>query len=255
MNVLVVDWDFFFPVTYPGDEPGSPDWQLWDWGHDETRHAGLFLDFIWYSRAAGFIRAGRALPSMDGTQRDFWRRFRFTKHASLYVAESNALAADRRVLDGATSVWLYDAHHDSGYQGENSLGAVHQRRGYICEDWMLAYWARGAETHMRYPQHRVNAFEREPHPWLEHRGLDRKFDDGQPNPVLFSRVFLCRSGVWVPSWCDRDFEEFVETCPVRRKVGIPDGFPADRNFKIDEAHTMARLIDEQIARLHDEQAS
>jgi hypothetical protein len=46
-------------------------------------------------------------------------------------------------------------------------------------------------------------------------------DNGQAPNVVFDAVFVCRSGAWVPSWCDEQFGVFLEACPVSRRAEIP----------------------------------
>ncbi len=38
-------------------------------------------------------------------------------------------------------------------------------------------------------------------------------DDGRPVPGMFDTVFACRSGGWVPAWCDDQWQQFIDTFP------------------------------------------
>lgn len=41
----------------------------------------------------------------------------------------------------------------------------------------------------------------------------QRVDDGDPIAEEFDTVFVCRSGAWVPPWCDGQFEEFLDAAP------------------------------------------
>ncbi|MCX9190083.1 hypothetical protein C3Y87_01375 [Carbonactinospora thermoautotrophica] len=212
MNLLVVDWDYFFP--FEQDEAGPA---LYDWGHFETPY---HLEEVWRDRALDFLLCDRPLPGTTGRERRFWSRFRLTPGAVLYYADSNALAWDPRVRAGVRAVWLYDAHHDCGY-GSADSGAAGQVR---CDDWMCAYHRPGAELRVRYPRWRAHAMWSEPEPRVP---VDRRVDDEAPVRVVFDRVFVCRSGAWTPPWLDEAFFAFLRAAPAARRVNL-DGVRARR---------------------------
>lgn len=271
-NLLVIDWDYFFPrpdlslSSYVDLNPTGRDADdqfsyvrtafLYDWGHQES---DLFINAIWTVRAAEFRRMGldlptiydRAVSSPDVGEdarfvygwREFRERFKLAANARLYVADSNtwagALLPDGNVdglsdaftddQDRFDSVWLYDAHHDSGYSVKSVENFI-TRGHYNCEDWMLIHQLRGSELHWRYPR------------WLDvkygspkTRGLElewqRDGDNNEPD-VEFTDVFVCRSGAWVPPWCDDDFTRFVSAFenplryrPVEESIVLEDISP------------------------------
>lgn len=190
MNLLVVDWDFFFPI----DEVAM------DWGH---REAPIFLDMVWGSRAAYFVLKDEPLPGTSGEERTFWSRVKLTRSAVVHYAESNvqalSLALSRRVRRG-DAVYLFDAHHDTGY-GRMKPGE------FTCENWMIPYITKGCDVRMIYPAWKWPvALDLEPEPMLP---LDRSGDTGAVPPVTFGAVFVCRSGAWVPPWLDDAFMAFL----------------------------------------------
>lgn len=230
-NLLVVDWDYFFPNPAENGEPRS--W-LYDWGH---REAPLFIDFMWGVRAAAFMAAGQPLPQCAGFEQ-FWGRFRIPDDVPLFYADSNATAGllGPEIFDDEQlhQVWLYDAHHDCGYERMPPEQWLEANR-YTCEDWMLKphlLW--GAELHVRYPQWRSRALELEPVPLVP---VDRQIDDGGPVDVDFAGVFLCRSGAWVPSWCDSQFEKFLQVFPGRDRANL-DGVQM-REFNLEAVQAEA----------------
>lgn len=191
MLLLSVDWDFFFPNPLDGGKCSGEEALLYDWGHRESR---FFVETIWPIRAAGFERAGRPLPVVEEGWRSFWSRFTFAPRVKLFVAESHSFAADRRVKRGVTGVLNFDAHHDCGY-------SERWPAELDCGNWMLAY---DCPKQVRYPRWRVGA---EGKPLVP---VDLVKDDGSPIRAPIGRVFVCRSGAWVPPWCDTDFECFVQ---------------------------------------------
>lgn len=204
MNALVVDWDFFFHI--------DPDW---NWGCHEDLDP-LIQQALWRERYESFEGE---VPEAEGYD-DFWQRFRFLLGAPMYLAESNkyaaiALSMHFKLNIKDVGIWLFDQHHDCGYDGANSI--VKATEKLSCEDWLIPIcFQQGGNknnVHVVYPDHREDAFEVEPEPYFK---LDRKFLGSISQvdlPPYFDMVFVCRSGAWVPPWCDAQFKKFYEACP------------------------------------------
>lgn len=235
--LLVVDFDFFFPRPPSNSKEG---FYLYDWSHRENE---LFIDMLWTPRAETFIRNNMPLPGVKDWQ-GFWERFDITPDAKVYTDESNAGAINPEVEKGVSQVWLYDAHHDAGYDKETV--AKSRETGYwSCDDWMAMYADRlGVKNlHARYPLHRVDAFQEEPKPVIAR--LDRKFDDPAEETPTFGKVFVCRSGAWVPPWCDDEYHQFLAELD-REKVELRP--LVERSFDLEKAKASAKAIDEMMAR-------
>lgn len=243
-NLLVVDWDYFFPTP-----EGDPDATLeqafmYDWGHSEK----TIGDWIWSVRAAGFDKAGWPRPGMNDEWKTFWDRFDFDEDAILYYANSNALAAAdevrHHIAPRTQVVWLYDAHHDSGY-GTRTVKEIEESGRVYCDDWMIGYQLfEQSELHVRYPRWKPWAMDVEMGPDIE---VDRQVDDFKPNPVLFHAVFVCRSDGWVPPWCDEDFQTFIQSCPTVNELYCLDD-KASEPREWDEAHVAQHIEAEKMAR-------
>jgi hypothetical protein len=238
-NLLVIDYDFWFPN--PLEAGTVRDWEemsLYDWGHAET---AIFLsNTLWTVRAGQFLQNGLPLPQVtvpEGGWAEFWKRFRFSDDAYLEYADSNMYAGQMTPGEGQgpwESIVLFDAHHDSGYNID-SVETWLERGRYSCEDWMVYQHVLGCDDlTVRYPTWKpAGPEERLPD------GMPTKqmVDDGQPLDTVFDAVFICRSGAWVPPWCDRGFLDLVNACPV-------DGLQADeeqldRQFSLADAQQMA----------------
>lgn len=146
--------------------------------------------------------------------------------------------------DGWEEVWLFDAHHDSGYKATRSLKQFVERGTMSCEDWMLNHTTQGSKLRVRYPAWRATAdgslYDCEPGPAVE---VDRAVDDGRPVGGWFDAVYVCRSGTWVPPWCDNAFEDFIEG--VEASLGmqwIDEEFPRYREWDERAAREQHELM-------------
>jgi len=224
-----VDWDYFFHDKL-GEE--GPDFLLYDWSHKETP---FYTNSLWEIRASNFLRYGLKLPQTTGEERSFWAHFKFSKKAELYYAESHSFAALPSISQGVTEVWSFDAHHDTGYGKELPLGRI------TCENWFSYYRSLGADRlHLRYPRWKSLAMVEEPS-----IPLDRNFADlSEVKGIVFRRIFICRSGAWVPSWLDAGFEGFIKSCPVRKKTCLERGeMLSPRKFDLGAAKKMAQPLE------------
>lgn len=111
-TLLSVDWDFFFPNPFDGARMPGENLLLWDWN---KRESPFHIETIWTSRAAGFLANGLPLPQLHPSHTIFARRFRFSPHTKLYLAESHSQAVRPEIRLGVNRVMSFDAHHDCGY--------------------------------------------------------------------------------------------------------------------------------------------
>lgn len=212
-NILVVDFDYFFPNPLEAGEVLDGISGLYDWGH---REAPFFIEGIWPIRASQFLAAGLPLPRAVVPE-GWWSRFRLTQQPTLLLCDSNAHAGNLLPDGPIGQVWLFDAHHDAGYGATPQEGLQKwngHRSSLNCEDWMLNLYHGGADLHMRYPQWRANGMDMEPEPAVP---VDRAVDDLAPLDIRFHTVLMCRSGAWVPSWCDPDFTALADAYPGRQR--------------------------------------
>lgn len=247
-NLLVVDFDYFFPNKLEAGEYEDRELFLYDWSHDESK---MLTDWIWHTRAAAFETAGLPLPQVNDEWRTFASRFKLSDECMVTYADSNAYAGlctpgDEEEYEGPwEQVWLYDAHHDCGYHVDSYDDWTVQFRlnglAFSCEDWMLVHQMRGSELHYRWPQWQnfYNKGKLKYPPGVE---LDAAVDGMAPD-VEFDHVFICRSGGWVPSWCDTQFFAFLDTWPVREVEEVAECTPRvlDKEAVAVEVEAVRRL--------------
>ncbi|WP_412538516.1 hypothetical protein R8Z50_21995 [Longispora sp. K20-0274] len=221
-RLLVVDFDFFFPNPHTAGDTTEASWALFDWGQQENL---LFRELIWPHRAALLDAWGVPLPRCEGYG-GFWDRFEFTT-STLFVADSNSYAAQPPLHDPDEvfdEVVLFDAHHDAGYHPDRGFDAFREGRFEAdCGEWTLEHHRLGSAIRMFYPPWRHRWAQLEPAPAIP---VVRATDPGGPMGT-FDAVFACRSGCWVPPWCDDQWAEllldFKQTVPGGRVVTVdPD---------------------------------
>lgn len=213
LRLLSVDFDAFFPTG----ETRKDEWQLWDWGGHDEDFPWYLSTSIWATRAATFTQANKPLPKTDGKEREFWPRVTFQPHAQLYFADTHALGAHEEVMQGVTEVVNYDAHHDCGYKPLKAY-ASRTRLRYDCGSWLLPYaLVNKAKVRVIYPAWKPHAMTKEPDPVIP---AERVVDPGGPIEGAFDRVFVCRSGAWVPPWVEDAFWEFLDACPLATRTDL-----------------------------------
>jgi hypothetical protein len=251
-SLLVIDWDYFFPNALEGGF-NHFDPYLFDWGHAESRFC---IDMVWSSRAAMFGLANLPLPEVEPSWKTFPERFNLSEDAVVYIGDSNVWSGNLSDSEGDpfADVWLYDAHHDSGY-GVESFGAwltkhSNEQGGisFSCEDWMLVHHMQGAALHWRFPTWH-ESFKGRLHNdkctpecdregvahgpfWPEGVDLDARVDDLEPVEEEFDTVYICRSGAWVPPWEDHKFERFYTSWD--RDIEQLDNESLIRNFDTEQ---------------------
>jgi hypothetical protein len=196
---------------------------LFDWQHSEDRQ----MPWLWLIRGAPFVQNHLPLPGVDVPE-GWWDRFNIAPGARCEVSDSNmysGVADGQQIFD---HVWLFDAHHDLYRFKEPDEARDFYRKGTVtCEDWMWVHWAQGSKLHWRWPRWFTygKKMRREIPGWV---GCDARKDDLGKLDMVFDTVSICRSGAWVPPWCDADFEKFYTSCPA--DIVQVDSGPLVREF-------------------------
>lgn len=247
MKLLVVDWDYFFPnpMAAGGDPP--EDWGLYDWQHRENP---FMSQEIWSIRGAGFLFHDRELPVVKDYQ-GFWDRFTFRDDAMVLYGDSNLhgmslnpypIVEDAVEGEPWEKVTLFDAHHDCGYGGTYEEWVENDT--VTCENWMLCHYQKGSKLEVIHPPWRVQVEGIEPEPVVP---VERRIDTGGPVDDVFDAVYICRSGAWVPSWCDDQFTAFVDELGAHEDIGMVVEHPFNewnhpRPDALEEARKQAAMM-------------
>ncbi|MFE6779662.1 hypothetical protein [Streptomyces sp. NPDC057702] len=88
MDLLVVDWDYFFPTPTAGGPLGDhPELYAWP-----VREDAVHVEAIWLKRLRAFEDAGVTLPRCQRYE-GFWNRFTIAPDATVFYVDSNAWAS------------------------------------------------------------------------------------------------------------------------------------------------------------------
>jgi len=242
LNVLSVDWDYFFPDLIP-----------YDWGHKEVP---FFKEAIWSLRASNrnLFTGAYALDEVSPRGLEsFWEKFSLDGVTFLSITDSHVdLAFILRELSfGPYDIYNCDQHHDLGY----SYG---QPSGYDCGNWAYRVLQHEVESlkvnsyNLIYPSWRL---ERPEH--LEMESVDSRvkiFYEIPKDLPSFDFVFICRSSAWTPSWADNHWLQFIHWWSDHYKTLYFTSFREEfvekaRYPNIAEAHVLKRDAEKELAEL------
>lgn len=197
MNVLSVDWDYFFPNS-----------GAYDWGFCESHP--FMMEMVWGHRVASRnMRHPERSAVTEMRARGFegfWEKIQFSNEPMLVIAESHKelhMVLDQYIR--ADSVINFDAHHDIAYRSNKGAldcgsWASHAFKDKLFKKYELVY----PEWRKEQPESN-NIFTFAPKKLQE----NTKVHYGMPNLPKFGAVFICRSSSWTPSWCDDKWLEFI----------------------------------------------
>jgi len=192
MNVLSVDWDYFFPNTVQ-----------FDWGH---RESPLYMDMLWTLRVHD-VSLGTEKSVLDilvpdeKLLKDFWKRVCPKEPDILAITESHADLFRILKTIGNAEVYNFDAHHDLYYNG--SLPKKPE-----CGSWAGHALKKGMISKYKiiFPPWRKSTIENIPSDWENKMVQMIEIPKQLPK---FDVVFICRSSAWTPSWSDDKWLEFI----------------------------------------------
>jgi hypothetical protein len=210
INVLSVDWDYFFPAL-----------DGFDWGHSETNP--LFAQIIWATRPGSqdLFTKERAIDVVHPHVYvyEFWLKTIINNHKPsprLCIAESHKdiMAWLKELRVRKANVTNFDAHHDMGYKGYGFDTKV--RPPVDCGNWARVGIDSGAIGSYRlvYPSWRKRKSEggegtRQDPPFTVKYGDPVTVQYEPPLAQAYDLIFICRSSSWTPSWSDDKWLEFI----------------------------------------------
>ena len=223
--VLSVDFDFFVKEK-----------DSYDWSHSES--SPMFLNEIWAIRAMNLINSGidpfkevGVVGSPVDLPSDLeilgWK---FKKNVEVSIAESHASAYHLLKDSENLEIVNIDAHHDIFY---------HQKAKLDCGNWIfhLAKEGRVNKVTVVYPLWRKDEDSDYPSneamTEMEKLGVkvDVVYGISETYARTVSKIFIARSGCWVPPWVDDDFFYFVGAWMSKAKKMRLWGYDSVENFR------------------------
>jgi len=207
-NVISLDFDFWLEM---------PEFENYDWGF---REAPFFMDYIWAMRAMDALARGVDLREQINLPKDEPHPAEFLKllmdrklnvvRNSVAISESHVMAYKWFVRLKDLHIIHIDAHHDFGYaSGMRQLN---------CDNWVKYLVAKGKvkKITLIYPKWRlrqVNEWENGGIEAAEKLGVEVDvcygLEESLPRDLKIRKMFICRSGAWVPPWMDEKFLSIV----------------------------------------------
>jgi len=190
MNILSIDWDYFFPDVIP-----------YDWGHKES---GIFYEMAWHWRPGNRnlitneIALDTVVPSKERLK-DFWKKVCPKTSKFLIIAESHLDILQIGKIFKESTIWNFDQHHDLCYGDK-------QPTKPDCGSWAGHLIKEGviSEYNVVYPEWRKQEPENIPEIKANY------YYEIPENLPEFDIVFICRSYAWTPTWADPEWIKFIE---------------------------------------------
>lgn len=210
--ILSIDFDFFVE-----EDPKL------DLGHGE--HHPIFFEVLWAIRDLEWKKPVRKLLPWSGpTVPEFHRNVSdwFCTVAPRWSCSAESHSGIIKLLDEPCDVINFDAHHDVHY------GTVPSSERFVnCGNW--ASWGMGQglirNYTVVYPDWRRKFEERFPLQttatklfWSEFVARHERLNDYRR---YTTKIFLCRSGAWVPPCYDRRFNQLSNLFLKGKKFRIP----------------------------------
>lgn len=222
MNILSIDWDFFFP-----------DFSGFDWGADDDTHPHI-EEFIWYTRFYNRnYSTGQYAYQLRPKFESFleWIKGRVNFDRALITDSHKSIL---KAIKPGAAVWNFDQHHDAGYYREKGIPKVFDSGNWALHSYIEKY-------NLIYPEWR-KVF-KEPSSDLVEYGVSY-WGDEVVIPRRFDILFICRSGAWTPPWCDRWWIEFVH---AMRSMFYTKGCTVDAELDVLEPRKFDELKAAELA--------
>lgn len=194
MNILSIDWDYFFP-----------DNTAFDWSMDDQQF--IFYETIWPIRWSNRNLITKKFakdvyhPDLQLLNGFLDKILINSNPAMLSIAETHSDI--QHLIDlfpAKVSIYNFDQHHDIYYQ---NLRTKFLNPG----NWVSYFFDRIESYHLYYPAWRKS----NPEHTDKRLNYTTSISYDIPNdPPEFQMVFICRSAPWTPSWSDHHWIEFIE---------------------------------------------
>jgi len=244
MNILSIDWDYFFPDNF-----------VFDWQFQDNNK--IYCEIIWPIRWSNRNLFDHKIIAKDIYHPDlqllngFLDKILINSYPSMLVISDTHV--DIKTLIDAfpkSNIYNFDQHHDIYYGNE-----LPKKESQLnCGNWVGCLLNQIKSYHLFYP------------PWRktnpEHKGklLYTEVSYSIPeDPPVFDAIFICRSSPWTPPWSDHKWIEFIEYFKINyhilwnRKLALDYVLKA-RPFDQQEAERYEQQTKKSIERCKKENA-
>ena len=197
MNILSIDWDYFFPDNFQ-----------FDWSMDDKK--SIFYEIIWPIRWSN-----RNLKTKEFAKDTYHPDLQLlngfldkilinSKPALLSIAETHSdIQHLIELFPAKPDIYNFDQHHDIYYY--DHPGKINDQLNP--GNWVSYFTTQINSYHLYYPPWRESI----PEHTDERLNYTASISYNIPiNPPEFHMVFICRSAPWTPSWSDHHWIEFIE---------------------------------------------
>lgn len=233
MNILSVDWDYFFP-----------DLSEYDWGANED--INYYYEMIWPVRYhdIGIISKERACDNVNPSgHKDFWQKILTNSDIKRIVITDSHKDIEILLCNGYNSIWNFDQHHDMDDRVFN----------LTCANWVTALKVPLKKYHLVYPWWRASTLIKDI-PQLYFGPGPKVLEKIRPlpnPPPNFDTIFLCRSSCWTPPWSDNEWIKFIDQLSSmfptqwRNKISL-EYVMKPRKFNINSAKQYKELYETEL---------
>lgn len=235
MNLLSIDWDYFFPDNFE-----------FDWAMDESQF--FFYETIWPIRYSNMhLRTEQLAKDIYHPDQQllngFLNKVLINSNPSmLSIADSHTdIQHLINLFPAKVNIYNFDQHHDIHYYDRKP-----SKMKLNCGNWVSYFRNRINEYHIIYPPWRKDKPEHKDNRLNFSKSVSFDIPEHLPN---FDMVFVCRSSPWTPSWSDHNWIEFIEYFKInypdewKRKIYL-DYALKPRPFNQDEAEILLQQMNE-----------
>ena len=198
MNILSIDWDYFFPDNF-----------IFDWAMDDKQF--VFYETIWPIRWSNRNLYDHTIIAKDIYHPDLQLLNGFldkvlinSNPALLSIAETHSdIQHLIELFPAKPDIYNFDQHHDIYYY--DHPGKINDQLNP--GNWVSYFTTQIHSYHLYYPPWRKSNPEHKDNRLNYATSISYDIPD---NPPEFHIVFICRSSPWTPSWSDHHWIEFIE---------------------------------------------
>lgn len=195
MNILSIDWDYFFPDNL-----------AFDWQMNEEKF--IYYELLWTIRWSNRNLYDHNVMAKDVYHPDpqllneFWDKVLINSDPIFLTIADSHTNIDHLIelFPAKVNIYNFDQHHDIYYYDD-----LPSNMQLNCGNWVAYFRNQIEEYHLIYPPWRKNKPEHQNRLNFA-KSVSYHIPEHLPH---FDMVFICRSSPWTPSWSDNQWIEFI----------------------------------------------